>query len=1132
MSSTEPSFRKRARRSGKSTFSQAQLDLVSDSAQGFADTLSSGIQDIAALLPLLGTDQCEVHVGSALDVGFLYAAATPLSIFGSLGIVKASFATLLATISRPFHGARWLDDAGFSTPGSVSSLVTIVKGTAEYGAEASFRDLLVDKHVGDPELVSSIEWAGWKTLFAERVSDDTYTQLPEISIAAQTPFAPVLTWNLMLILSSAMGSLISLTPYLYLISPQWDDPLAWLFPAFRALGSFLCVVFVQLALQLRIRHIVRSRLLLMKYHKRNPHHDPFKFNGYLEDEIGACYPTTYARTHLFGLRTRIIIPDEEKLPVQRVNEDEAALVFGFDWLLLIYQVLIAVGMAMTVAGYIGCFNLVGKSGASHGPYVWVGLETFLSLVRTSLWGSNPSWDESAGLKLSLQLTAKEIPLPSVDEDDGNPKSPDQNALVPYFPLITTPTQIPFIENLTHTPSFEGIAFVAHPESDFLSTATSYTGPLDRFKADDISSLLYAIVGLGGEKALVTVVVFAHSRASWCLIFNKEFSWAVSSTYQVLPKTTTLLVTLGSVIKEDSLALSREVYDTVRSHSRSIAAQFFGPPQPTLVLKWDLSPEVTQSDSPVGDQKMVGTLTPHDEAYISTMQRWKRKSRFMLDRIESFRQYVDSVRSDETVAARVMHRLYLYLLETAILEMELCRKDHEFASARMVSDVSLSRRLAPEWIHAMNTRMKHEKQAIDSLWPGREWGMLSPVWRELQSGLELLRESGDVIKLNWVLAHIRTLQEPLEQVQAPIASFDIAMGNRSMNWIWARCSGAWATSETPANREAYELDFHLTLLRLKTLLTRGYDAATGSGSLADPARFFQPYLALDEFSEYHVKGIQKSNALCTLQLRPQSPDDPHARECLGRLASLPDSIGQLTSLHVTEVAPYPELPKILHDILDKHHNIISIACPHFSDNDEIEELQRHISENRKAWNMRAESHRIDFQYLVGFEPEDPFMTDELDSNFVTVLLGMRERNFIDESPAPQKTMTADGQDILFHDGRMECLVLFYAPSPGRVTIELNCAAQQPESTQTYSADGVEVVGRYKADTEDGWSPILAESRQSGDEGHLQLALDVAKGGSYEVRIRLSKSFDPDDFLHGDVVRLRGLPLVKFEERRQL
>ena len=61
---------------------------MSGSPENVGTTLTGGIQDIAALLPLIGTDQCEKHVGSALDGGFLYAAATPLSIFGSLGVVK------------------------------------------------------------------------------------------------------------------------------------------------------------------------------------------------------------------------------------------------------------------------------------------------------------------------------------------------------------------------------------------------------------------------------------------------------------------------------------------------------------------------------------------------------------------------------------------------------------------------------------------------------------------------------------------------------------------------------------------------------------------------------------------------------------------------------------------------------------------------------------------------------------------------------------------------------------------------------------------------------------------------------------------------------------------------------------
>ncbi|TEB10249.1 hypothetical protein FA13DRAFT_1586950, partial [Coprinellus micaceus] len=84
---------------------------------------TSGIQDVSALLPLLGTDQCERLVTLALQRGLLYAAATPMSIFGSLGIVKAGFVVLPGSVhARFFPGPRLLRDAGF-TPSGMSELL-------------------------------------------------------------------------------------------------------------------------------------------------------------------------------------------------------------------------------------------------------------------------------------------------------------------------------------------------------------------------------------------------------------------------------------------------------------------------------------------------------------------------------------------------------------------------------------------------------------------------------------------------------------------------------------------------------------------------------------------------------------------------------------------------------------------------------------------------------------------------------------------------------------------------------------------------------------------------------------------------------------------------------------------------
>ena len=134
---------------------------MSGPPQNVGRTLTGGIQDIAALLPLLGTDQCEKHVGSALDGGFLYAAAAPLSLFGSLGIVKIGISVLISSISIPkfsisfrkfsinfsqdrWLGARTLDNAGFKPVGTVAPLIAM-DGT-RYMAETRVMEILEEKH--------------------------------------------------------------------------------------------------------------------------------------------------------------------------------------------------------------------------------------------------------------------------------------------------------------------------------------------------------------------------------------------------------------------------------------------------------------------------------------------------------------------------------------------------------------------------------------------------------------------------------------------------------------------------------------------------------------------------------------------------------------------------------------------------------------------------------------------------------------------------------------------------------------------------------------------------------------------------------------------------------------------------
>ena len=99
---------------------------------GIGLTLTAGVQDIAAILPLLGTEQCSIHVSSALTRGHIYAASAPMSIFGSLGIVSAGFKTLLTCLSfGDFEGADLLGNMGFEPQGENLSLIMVETGKGE-----------------------------------------------------------------------------------------------------------------------------------------------------------------------------------------------------------------------------------------------------------------------------------------------------------------------------------------------------------------------------------------------------------------------------------------------------------------------------------------------------------------------------------------------------------------------------------------------------------------------------------------------------------------------------------------------------------------------------------------------------------------------------------------------------------------------------------------------------------------------------------------------------------------------------------------------------------------------------------------------------------------------------------------
>jgi hypothetical protein len=202
----------------------------------------SGIQDISVFLPIVGSEQCESHVGDALEGGYLYAAATPLSMFGSLGIVKGSVAVLCASVHPRL--AQMYADAGFNLVGSAAAMIAkIPTGKAEkvemhdgkaeipYVARGHMLDLLKKHHIEK---------------FSNLSLEFNYTR-----------------WNTYLVLTTASLSILGFTPYIPTTlndRQSFKKPPAWVYPLLRIAGSAICVITVQFLIQARMRRILEDTL--------------------------------------------------------------------------------------------------------------------------------------------------------------------------------------------------------------------------------------------------------------------------------------------------------------------------------------------------------------------------------------------------------------------------------------------------------------------------------------------------------------------------------------------------------------------------------------------------------------------------------------------------------------------------------------------------------------------------------------------------------------------------------------------------------------------------------------------------------------------------------------------------------
>ena len=91
--------------------------------------LQAGFKMLQRFYLCSAQSKCLDQVTSTLTRGYLYAALTPMSIFGSLGVVSAGFKTFVACFSfGDIKGAKILGNIGFEPRGENFSLIMVEAG--------------------------------------------------------------------------------------------------------------------------------------------------------------------------------------------------------------------------------------------------------------------------------------------------------------------------------------------------------------------------------------------------------------------------------------------------------------------------------------------------------------------------------------------------------------------------------------------------------------------------------------------------------------------------------------------------------------------------------------------------------------------------------------------------------------------------------------------------------------------------------------------------------------------------------------------------------------------------------------------------------------------------------------------
>ena len=206
----------------------------------FGSALIGGIQNVAAFIPLIGTEE----VSSSLTRGYLYSASAPISIFGSFGLVVAGFKTFMACFSfRGIEGAKILWNMGVELQGDNLSLIMV-----ETGKEKNAGRYVIDTRID--ELIKELN------IDQNRIIGVTHKST---------------AWRVRMIAATAFLCALSITPYIHLnlVANNLMTNAKWIFPVLRAAGGFITTTLIPLLIQRQITILSDKFLVKRDQQRRN-----------------------------------------------------------------------------------------------------------------------------------------------------------------------------------------------------------------------------------------------------------------------------------------------------------------------------------------------------------------------------------------------------------------------------------------------------------------------------------------------------------------------------------------------------------------------------------------------------------------------------------------------------------------------------------------------------------------------------------------------------------------------------------------------------------------------------------------------------------------------------------------------